>query len=98
MVGLRGAMRLLRVNDIDIEAPLKGTILFIRNKDVPGVIGRVGTLLGDHKVNIANFALGRNQAAGEAIGLVNVDDEVPDDVLNEIRAVPAVQMARMVEI
>jgi len=98
MVGLRGAMRLLGVNDIDIEAPLKGTILFIRNKDVPGVIGRVGTLLGDHKVNIANFALGRNQAAGEAIGLVNVDDTVPEEVLIEIRAIPAVRLALVVEI
>jgi len=98
MVGLRGALRLLGINDIDIEAPLKGMILFIRNKDVPGVIGRVGTLLGDRKVNIANFALGRDQSTGEAIGLVNVDDAVPDDVLNEIRAIPAVRMARMVEV
>jgi D-3-phosphoglycerate dehydrogenase / 2-oxoglutarate reductase len=98
MVGLRGAVRLLGINDIDIEAPLKGTILFIRNQDVPGVIGRVGTLLGDRKVNIANFALGRNQAAGEAIGLVNVDNLVPHEVLNEIRAIPAVRIARVVEI
>jgi D-3-phosphoglycerate dehydrogenase / 2-oxoglutarate reductase len=98
MVGLQGATRLLGVNDIDIEAPLKGTILFIRNKDVPGVIGRVGTLLGDHKVNIANFALGRHQTAGEAIGLVNVDNAVPEEVLNEIRAIPAVRLALVVEI
>jgi D-3-phosphoglycerate dehydrogenase / 2-oxoglutarate reductase len=98
MVGLRGAVRLLGVNDIDIEAPLKGTILFIRNKDVPGVIGRVGTLLGGRGVNIANFALGRNQAAREAIGLVNVDDRVSEELVDAIRAIPAVRMARVVEI
>jgi D-3-phosphoglycerate dehydrogenase / 2-oxoglutarate reductase len=97
MVGLRGA-RVLGLNDIDIEAPLCGHILYIRNRDVPGVIGRVGTLLGDGQVNIANFALGRNQQAEEAIGLVNVDHEIPAQVLAEIRAIPAVRTARLIEI
>ncbi|HLW79468.1 MAG TPA: phosphoglycerate dehydrogenase [Terriglobia bacterium] len=97
MAGLRGA-RVLGINDIDIEAPLHGHILYIRNRDVPGVIGRVGTLLGSHQVNIANFALGRNQPAEEAIGLVNVDQGIPGEVLGEIRAIPAVRVARLVEV
>ena len=97
MAGLRGA-RVLGINDIDIEAPLRGHILYIRNRDVPGVIGRVGTLLGDRQVNIANFALGRNQQAEEAIGLVNVDDAIPGEVLGEIRQIPAVRVARLVEV
>lgn len=97
MVGLRGA-RVLGLNDIDIEAPLGGHILYIRNRDVPGVIGRVGTLLGDRRVNIANFALGRNQQAEEAIGLVNVDHEIPVEVLAEIRAIPAVRAALVVHV
>ena len=98
MVGVRGALRILGVNDIDIEASLRGVILFIRNQDVPGVIGRVGTILGDRKINIASFALGRNPETQQAIGLVNVDNHVPDEVLNEIRAVPAVRAARVVEV
>lgn len=98
MVGLRGALRVLGIDDIDIEAPLRGVILFIRNQDVPGVIGRVGTILGDRKLNIANFALGRNQQAREALGLVNVDNHVPDDVVEEIRSIPAVRVARVVTI
>jgi D-3-phosphoglycerate dehydrogenase len=98
MVGLRGVQRILGISDIDIEAPLRGVILFIRNQDVPGVIGRVGTLLGDRNINIANFALGRNQKAQEAIGLVNVDNHVPDEVLAEIRAIPAVRVAQVVEV
>jgi len=98
MVGMRGTLRILGINDIDIEAPLRGVILFIRNQDVPGVIGRVGTILGSRNLNIANFALGRNQQAQEAIGLVNVDSHIPDDVLNEIRSVPAVRVARVVEL
>ena len=98
MVGLGGGLRILGINDIDIEAPLRGVILFIRNQDVPGVIGRVGTILGDRKINIANFALGRNPQTQQAIGFVNVDDRVPDEVLNEIRAIPAVRTARVVEV
>ena len=98
MVGLRGALRILGLNDIDIEAPLRGIIIFIRNQDVPGVIGRVGTILGDRKINIATFTLGRNPQTQQAIGLVNVDNHVPDEVLEEIRAIPAVRTARVVEV
>jgi D-3-phosphoglycerate dehydrogenase len=98
MVGMRGGDRILGINDVDVEAPLRGVILYIRNQDVPGVIGRVGTVLGSRNLNIANFALGRDQQAGEAIGLVNVDNHVPSEVLNEIRAIPAVRVARVVEV
>jgi D-3-phosphoglycerate dehydrogenase len=101
MVGLRGSRhgdRILGINDIDVEAPLRGVILYIRNQDVPGVIGRVGTILGNRKLNIANFALGRDPQAREAIGLVNVDNHIPPDVLSEIRAIPAVREARVVEL
>ncbi len=98
MVGTGGGLRILGISDIDIEAPLRGVILFIRNQDVPGVIGRVGTILGNRSINIANFALGRNQKAQEAIGLVNIDNHVPDDVLAEIRAIPAVRQARVVDL
>jgi len=69
--------RLLQYEEIDIEAPLERDLLFLRNKDVPGVVGRVGTILGEHQVNIANFSLGRadvrkfaasSTAANEASG------------------------------
>jgi D-3-phosphoglycerate dehydrogenase / 2-oxoglutarate reductase len=98
MVGLRGTLRILGLNDIDIEAPLRGIILFIRNEDVPGVIGKVGTLLGDRKINIATFTLGRNPQTQQAIGLVNVDNQVPEEVLQEIRAISAVRTVRVVEV
>jgi D-3-phosphoglycerate dehydrogenase len=98
MVGVRGTLRILGLNDIDIEAPLRGVIIFIRNQDVPGVIGRVGTILGDRKINIATFTLGRNTQTQQAIALVNVDNQVPDDVLQEIRTIPAVTTARVVEV
>jgi D-3-phosphoglycerate dehydrogenase len=98
MIGLNDALRILGVNNIDIDAPLTGFLLLFRNEDVPGVIGRVGTLLGKHKINIANFALGRVQNSDEAIGIVNVDQKVPPEVLGELRAITAVRQARVVEI
>ncbi len=98
MIGLNNALRILGVNNIDIDAPLTGFLLLFRNKDVPGVIGRVGTLLGKHAINIANFALGRIQNSDEAIGIVNVDHKVPPEVLAELRAIQAVRQARVIEI
>jgi len=98
MVGPRGKLRILGIDELDIEAPLEGIHVYIRNQDVPGVIGRIGTILGDHKINIANFALGRDAQGGEAVGLVQVDGLVPEEVLAEIRSIAAIRVARVVEI
>ena len=93
-----GSLRLVLVDGVAVEAPLDGTLLILSNTDQPGVIGAVGSLLGRHRVNIASFALGRNyECAGCAIGVVNVDEApgsmVTDEVLAEIRAIPAIQWA-----
>ena len=81
------------LNGVQVEAPLEGTMLLMMNNDQPGVIGAVGTILGRHGVNIANFALGRRRSAG-AVGVVNVDDPtgngLPKEVLDEIRQVQGV--------
>jgi D-3-phosphoglycerate dehydrogenase len=98
MIGMNNAPRILGVNNIDIEAPLNGVLLLIRNDDVPGVIGQVGTVLGEHRINIANFALGRNPDSKEALGLVNVDQKLPATVLDLIRQIPAVRQAQIIEI
>ena len=58
----------------------------------------MGTLLGEHNINIASFALGRLQDSKEAMGIVNVDQKVPPDVLRELRAFPAIQQALTIEI
>ena len=71
----------------------------MRNRDVPGVIGRVGTILGEHKINIADFSLGRRLAEGkvhtsrQAMAVVHVDGRVPEPVLAELRRIPAVEQA-----
>jgi D-3-phosphoglycerate dehydrogenase / 2-oxoglutarate reductase len=89
--------RLLRLNGIDIEAPLEGTLITLRNQDVPGVIGRIGTILADYKINIANFALGREGRVpqGTALAVVQVDGEVTADVLKALRAVDAIHEVRV---
>jgi D-3-phosphoglycerate dehydrogenase len=86
---------LLSLDGIDTEAPLQGALLTIHNRDVPGVIGRVGTILGNHKINIANFALGRSDRSsrvpqGNALAVVQVDGSVTPEVLEALRAVDAI--------
>ncbi len=90
--------RLLHLDGIDIEAPLQGTLLAIRNKDVPGVIGRIGTILGEHQINIANFALGRSNGGigSTALAVLQIDGQVTDAVLQELRSVPAITGVRQV--
>jgi len=90
-------MRLVSVDGIDIEAPLHGTILFIRNNDTPGVIGQIGTLLGSNDINIANFALGRGLNR-EAVGVVNVDNWVSDELLRKICHCPSIRFARIIQL
>src|SRR6266446_4793442 len=98
------APRLLSVDDIDVEAPLERNLIYLRNRDVPGVIGKVGTILGEHKINIANFSLGRRAANGEsatqpeAIAVVHIDGRVPEEVLKKLRKIPAVQQAKAVRL
>jgi D-3-phosphoglycerate dehydrogenase len=92
--------RLVSVRGIEVEAPLGGTMLIIANDDQPGVIGEVGTILGRHRVNIANFALGRN--ASGAVGVVNVDEEpggrAMDAAVEELRRIPAVREVFLVRL
>jgi D-3-phosphoglycerate dehydrogenase len=101
---LRGTLpRLLHVDDIDVEAPLERDLIFLRNRDVPGVIGRVGTILGENEINIADFSLGRRSVevsseTREAIAVVHVDGPVPEGVLKKLEEIPAVRQAKAVRL
>jgi len=94
--------RLINVDGIPLEAALDGHITFMKNRDVPGVIGHVGTVLGRNQVNIANFALGRQPGPAPggaplcAVAVVETDSTVPEFVLTELRQHPAVLLARTV--
>src|SRR5437588_1974227 len=97
------APRLLHVDGIDVEAPLERNLIYLRNRDVPGVIGKVGTILGEESINIADFSLGRRGGENadqprEAIAVVHVDGQVPVAVLKRLREIPAVQQAKAVRL
>ena len=102
--------RLLSYDGIDIEAPLNGTLVAIRNHDVPGVVGRIGTILGEQGVNIANFALGRAAGTsarsqrvpqGQAIAVVQIDVPNPATAtaaIEALRKVEAIASVRLIEL
>jgi D-3-phosphoglycerate dehydrogenase len=93
--------RLLEFDGIDIETPLEGNLLVCRNLDVPGVIGRIGTILGEQGVNIGNFALGRERLGPKpvkALSVVQVDAPVSDAVLEALSTIEALLDARLVEL
>ena len=97
--------RLMQVEGISCEATLDGNLMYSKNDDVPGVIGYVGTVLGKNGINIANFALGR-QDDGEvahksghpltAISIVETDQAVPDTVISQLFENPAIKFVRRV--
>lgn len=91
-------LHVVSLQGIDIDAPLLGDMLIIRNVDTPGVIGKVGSILGDNQINIANFALGRSDDTREAVGIVNVDSTIPGTVLEEIRNLAPVRRACVVRV
>jgi D-3-phosphoglycerate dehydrogenase len=95
-----GSPRVLQIDGIPLEAELAGTMLYLRNRDEPGVIGQVGSTLGNLGVNIATFALGRREATkgAEAVSLVRLDGNVSDSILGAIRGIPAVTVARLLNL
>jgi len=93
--------RLLEFDGIDIETPLEGNLLVCRNLDVPGVIGKIGSILGEHGVNIANFALGRERSGPKpvkALAVVQVDAPVQGAVLEDLLQIEAMLDARPVSL
>lgn len=87
--------RVVHVDDLPLEFRPEGTVVFLRNRDVPGVVGSVGTILGEARVNIANFSLARG--GGErAAAVIAVDSAPAQAVLDRLRAIPAVEDVRVV--
>ncbi len=85
-----GEARLVQMHDARMEAELKGSMLFVRNQDKPGFIGRLGSALGDAGVNIANFHLGRASGDGSAVALVQLDSNCPPGLIGELEKLPDV--------
>ena len=98
--------RIVRLDDVEVEVPLAGTLIIIRNEDRPGVIGEVGSVLGRHGINISSFSLGRSNNG--AVGVVRISDEltpkpaashgISSQILSELEDIRAVQSVHLVGI
>src|SRR5207248_9574694 len=90
--------RIVSVNSRPVEARPHGVILVLENTDRPGIVGRIGTLLGAHSVNIATMSLSRNQAGGMALTVLNLDNAPDDTLLREIRASDDIHSAQVIQL
>jgi D-3-phosphoglycerate dehydrogenase len=92
--------RLISIDDYRLEAYLDGHMLFFTHTDVPGIIGRVGTVFGQHQVNIGQMSVGRatQQPGGHAIGVLNLDGIPPKVALDQLMAISAIEKVQMVEL
>jgi len=97
ILGKRGA-RIVEIDDYALEARPSDKMLIIENKDMPGVIGKIGTLLGQNSVNIAHFHLGRVEGTNRALAIINVDNEIPEKVLEELQAIEWIKNVSLINL
>lgn len=91
-------LRLVQVDDFRLDAYLDGVLMIFSHKDVPGIIGAVGTIFGKHKINIGQMAVGRETKGGEALGVLNLDQAPGADALEEVRNHPAITGATVIKL
>ncbi len=89
-----GKPRILSIKGIKVDAEFTPSMIYVTNDDKPGFIGRFASLLGEAGVNIATFALGRDQEGGSAIALVAIDGPAPEGVLAKVGRIPGVKQAK----
>lgn len=92
-----GKPRVVEISGVKLEASLTPHMLYVNNEDKPGLIGNLGQLLGEAKINIANFHLGRNDEKKDAVAMVSVDQAVSADLLKKIAALPSVKQAKLLQ-
>jgi len=90
--------RVVEVDDRPLEFRPEGTVVFLRNRDVPGVIGKVGTILGEGGINISRFHLGRRERGGEAMAVIEVDFATDAETLDALRSLPEILSVRVIEL
>ncbi|HQZ20971.1 MAG TPA: hypothetical protein PLW39_01745, partial [Thermoflexales bacterium] len=86
--------RIVQIDGFHLDAVPEGHMLVVSSRDLPGVIGRIGTILGANYVNIAEYRLGRTQAGDKAMNVINLDNAVPDYAMKALHDLPEVVWAR----
>ena len=95
--GLAQHPRIVRLNSQPVEIVPDGILFMMTNKDRPGIVGHLGTVLGNHGVNIANMSLGRDREGGQALTALNIDSVPPAECLAELEADPDIGTIRIVQ-
>ena len=90
--------RIVMIDHFDVEAAPEGYSLLISNRDVPGIVGQIGTLLGDNHINIAGMTLGRDKPGGQARTLLKIDNPIPDNVMQEIKRSKNILDAKLIKL
>ena len=90
--------RIVMIDNFDVEASPEGCSLLISNRDVPGIVGQIGTLLGDNHVNIAGMTLGRDKPGGQARTLLKIDSPISDKVMQEIKKSKNILDAKLIKL
>lgn len=96
--GAKNDPRIVRVNGRPVEVTPSGVVLILENQDVPGIVGKVGSILGQHKVNIASMSLSRTEAGGMALTLLNLDSAPEADVLKNLLTDPEIASAKVIKL
>ena len=98
ILGKRHQPRIVRLNGLPVEIVPEGVLFLMNNKDRPGIVGYLGTLMGKHNVNIANMSLSRDKSGGQALTVLNVDSVPPPALLEEIQRDPDISNVRVVKL
>ena len=90
--------RIVKINEFWVDCVPEGNMLVVFNRDVPGIIGQIGTIFGRSNINVASVSFGRDEKGGNAISLWNVDSDVPKKVLDEIAKAKNVQDIKLIRL
>lgn len=96
--GAKNSPRIVRVNNRPVEVTPAGVVLLLENEDIPGMVGRVGSLLGNHGINIASMSLSRTEAGGRALTLLNLDSAPTPKTLEALVAMPSIASAKVISL
>src|SRR5205807_10285998 len=91
-------LRLVQLGPYHLDSFMDGVMLIFTHRDVPGLIGFIGTIFGKHGVNIAQMTVGRQQPGGEAIAVLNLDNPPPEDAIREVRGHPQISSISVVKL
>ena len=91
-------LRLVQIGPYHLDSFMDGIMVIFTHHDVPGLIGFIGTIFGKHRINIAQMTVGRQQPGGEAIAILNLDTQPPEEAIKEVRAHPQISSLSVVKL